>query len=194
MISELTNLLIDKCKSRYAVYYLFGNGFLDVFFPWFPPTEILLLPICTEQPQRWVYMCSIALLGVCIGGSIVYSLGAFFAEDIATLLSSTPSITYDRDEVKEYLEKWGLISIFILAILPIPILVTSFVSGTQDINYFIFILALMSARGLRFYPFAFVVSTFNIQLDKFLRKHFFLFIILSSLIFFAILILIKTYF
>ena len=177
---------MNKCSSPHAAYYIFGNGFLDAFFPWFPPSEILLLPICTEQPNRWFFMSIIAVLGASCGASIIYIFGGYFTGVIDELLAQIPSEKFEKELVRDFLDRWGLIAIYFLGVLPVPILITSFMAGSQEINYFIFIFALSLARATRYVPFSFIVARFNIQLDKLLRKHLFTLVLFTFVIFFSI--------
>ena len=171
MFQNAISFIIEKCKSRHAQYYLFANGLLDAFFPWFPPIEVLLTPICTAQPDRWVRMATWGLVGTVLGATLVYLISLYATSYIADILSSIPSLGYDETAVKEQFSRYGFYAIFFLSLLPLPVLFTSFVAGSQEVNYFAFLIAISLARGGRFYFFGLIVSHFSQQIESFLRKH-----------------------
>lgn len=117
-------------------------------------------------------MAFVGLVGTVSGAVSVYLLSRFFTIQIADILTSFPSLGYDEISVKKQLSQWGFYAVFILGALPLPILFTSFVAGSQEINLLVFIFALSISRGMRFFTAAYLIYKFNDQIEQILKKYF----------------------
>ncbi|MBC6414100.1 MAG: DedA family protein [Chromatiales bacterium] len=136
-------------KRPQALKYLYGLSVAEsVFFP--VPPEALMIPICSMQTQRalyiafWVTVCSV------IGGLIGYGIGYFLFNQIEPLIKLSDYYPAYLQSV-ELFNEWGAWIILIAAFSPIPYKLFTISAGVLAQSLPIFIFASLVGRGGRFF-------------------------------------------
>lgn len=165
-------VIFDKFVfSRFAKRVLLIIAFIEsIFFP--IPTDVLLVPMIYENPKNAYKYAFIATIGSVLGGVVGYFLGvAFYAYIIQEVLlhhGYKPLF----DSFKQLVDQYHFLAVFIAGFSPIPYKIATISSGILHINFVVFVISSVLARGLRFYLVAFVVSYFsNIDL-KFIKRYY----------------------
>lgn len=110
-----------------------------------PSLEVLLIPLCTLHPSRFVWYAVVGAVGTCVGGTIGYYLAKKVGEKILLQFATTEEMEHTR----KTLEKYGVFAIFIGAITPIPDFLLAYFAGLLQMNLVPFLLADGIARLIR---------------------------------------------
>jgi membrane protein YqaA with SNARE-associated domain len=148
---------------------LFLLSFLDSSFLPFPTiNDLLLIDLCFEYPRRMPYYAAMATLGSVVGSLVLYFLARKGGE--AAFRSQAGS---RADKIRHWVERNGFVSMVIAALLPPPTPFKFFVlaAGAFDMPVGQFVLALVTARGLRFYGEGYLAVRYGDQAIRFLNDH-----------------------
>jgi len=92
-----------------------------------------------------------ALIGALFGGTLMYILGWHDITRISNLLAKIPLVDLSIiNEVKESIQSDGVSAMFVGPLKGIPYKIYASFAGALSMNYFIFILISVFARGIRF--------------------------------------------
>lgn len=110
-----------------------------------PSLEVLLIPLCTLHPERFILYAIEGAIGTCIGGAIGYYLAKKVGQRILVQFATEEEMEHTR----KALEKYGVFAIFIGAITPIPDFLLAYFAGLLQMRLVPFLLADGSARLIR---------------------------------------------
>lgn len=84
----------------------------------------------------------------------ISSLGMSVNESINWLMGYSSNYVLQENEkekkVQEYVNRYGYIAIFVLALIPFPFDIVGIIAGRLNYNYFAFLLTIFIARTIRF--------------------------------------------
>jgi len=107
-----------------------------------------------------------------IGGLLGYVFGFFFFDLIGEFLINTYNLQSQMMIVSDLFQKNAFWAIFISAFTPIPFKVFTISSGFFHINIFIFTMASLLGRGMRFFAVGYLVKLFGKQMARYAFKYF----------------------
>jgi membrane protein YqaA with SNARE-associated domain len=142
--------LLRLCSHRHAMPALAAVSFADSSF--FPiPPDAMLVPMTLARPDRaWriAYVCTAASVA---GGLLGYAIGFFAYESFGRALIEFYGYGEDFEIFRELFQRWGLAIILVKGLTPIPYKVVTIASGFAGYDVWIFLVASIVSRGIRFY-------------------------------------------
>ena len=167
--------IYDKCVSwaghRYAKPLLAFESFIESSF--FPiPPDILLIPmIIANRAKAWFYAFACTISSV-LGGVTGYAIGYFFYNSIGILIVEAYGLSNLFSSFEEYYNNFGIWIVLGAGFTPFPFKFITIASGVFSLNIFLFIIASIFARGLRFYIIALLLFIFGKKIRYFIDKYF----------------------
>jgi membrane protein YqaA with SNARE-associated domain len=150
MIRRLYDWTMRLASHKQAPRALFLVSFIESsFFP-IPPDVMLVPMVLAQRVKAWVF-ASIATVGSVLGGVAGYLIGLFLfdliGKPLLDLYGYSEQFTHFANQYNEY----GALIVFFFGVTPFPYKVITIASGVTQLNFLIFILASIAARGLRFF-------------------------------------------
>ncbi len=158
------------------------------FFPL--PPDILLIPMILKKRA-----CAFRLAGYCLicsvlGGAFGYVIGHFLYDVIGVPILNFYHYREAFEQFCQNYNTYGAWIVFGAGVTPFPYKIITIASGVTGLNFGIFMLASVLARGLRFYLIAFLLWKWGKPMKEFIEKNLgwlsFLFFILLLAGFYAI--------
>jgi membrane protein YqaA with SNARE-associated domain len=160
---------VKDFTERQKVFWLSVISFIESsFFP-IPPDPFLMLAVI-NKPQKWLkYFFFVSLFSV-LGGIFGYFIGLFFFDLIGASIIEFYSLEKQFELVFGLFNKYSFIAIFVSAFTPIPYKIFTIASGLFGINFFVFVLASLIGRPMRFFIVAYLMKVFGEKFGKKLIK------------------------
>lgn len=136
---------------------------VSVVESWFMPIIIepfMVLPVLA-RPDRWFRIATIVTASSVIGGTCGYLTGLFFFDIIGARLIALYGMEGYLAKTVEAFNDNVFWVIFAGAFTPLPYKIFTLIGGFLHANFFMFIVASLLGRGLRFYAVAFVLARFG---------------------------------
>ncbi len=169
MIRRLYNWTMGLAQSRHALWALGIIAFLESSM--FPiPPDVLMIPMIIARPSRAFLIASIALIASVIGGALGYFIGWGMFETIGQPVLEFYGKTSEFGHFAETYNKWGAWAVLIAGVTPFPYKVITILSGSTGLNFGIFMIASVIARGLRFYIVAVLLWKFGSPIRDFIER------------------------
>lgn len=170
MIKNLYKKIIEKSSKPGAEYLLGIIAFCESSF--FPiPPDLVLIPMVLSRPKKWIRIGVIATLFSVLGGVFGYFIGIFLWEFIGEPIIHFYKLNEEFLIFQNNYNSKGAIIVFLAGISPIPYKLITIASGGLGLNIYIFILASVFSRGLRFFIIAIIISLFGEKAKIFLEKN-----------------------
>ncbi|MEQ9692334.1 MAG: YqaA family protein [Bauldia litoralis] len=149
MLRRLYDWTMSFAAGRHATKALAGVAFAESSF--FPiPPDILLIPMVLAERAKAMRFAAIATAASVIGGIFGYLIGAFLFEQLALPILQFYGYDQQFETFAAWYNDWGVWIVFIAGVTPFPYKVITIASGATGLNFLVFIVASIIARGLRF--------------------------------------------
>ena len=183
MTKKIYQWMIDAASGKNAMWALAVVAFIESSF--FPiPPDIMLIPMIIATPKRAWKIALVATIASVIGGYFCYLIGFLGYDLIAKPLLNFYGYLEKFEKFRQYYNDYGAWIVLGAGITPFPYKVITIASGVVGMNIWIFGLASVLARGLRFFIIAGLLRYFGAPIKKIIEKHFGL----LSILFFILLI------
>lgn len=170
LIQACYDYMLKLAGNDNAVYYLAVVSFIESSF--FPiPPDIMLIPMVLAMPRKAYRIAAVATAASVIGGYFGYLIGVYAFDLIAKPLLTFYGYMQQFDVFKGYYHKWGAWIVFGAGITPFPYKVITIASGVVHLNIWVFGLASIMARGIRFYLIAWLLKKYGAPMKVFIDKH-----------------------
>ena len=171
MLRRLYDWTIHLSGKRHAPWALGAVSFAESsFFPL--PPDIVLIPMVLAQRQKaWIYatICTIASV---IGGIFGYAIGYFLFDTVGSYILNLYGYQEAFQSFAARYNEFGVWIVLIAGITPFPYKVITIASGVTQLNFFVFMLASVVARGARFYAVAGLLWWFGEPIRAFIDRYF----------------------
>ena len=169
MLKKLYQKLRDLSASPKADPALAAVSFAEASF--FPiPVDVMILPMATMRPKSWVRTAIIATIFSVLGGLFGYAIGMFLMDSIGKPLMDFYGYGEKLDDFQKKYQEYGALIIFLKGLTPIPFKLVTIASGMAHYNIWMFILASVITRGLRFALVAWAGARFGPSIEPFIEK------------------------
>lgn len=183
MTKKIYQWMIDMASSQNAMWALAVVAFVESSF--FPiPPDIMLIPMIVATPKRAWKIAAVATVASVVGGYFGYLIGFLGYDLIAKPLLNFYGYLEKFEKFRQYYNDYGAWIVLGAGITPFPYKVITIASGVVGMNIWIFGIASVVARGLRFFIIAALLRFFGEPIKKIIEKHFGL----LSILFFILLI------
>jgi len=153
-----------------AVLWLALFSFAEAsFFPIAP--DVLLIAILLVR-TRWIYYSFITTLASTFGGLLGYAIGILFFKAIGVPIISFYGLEEEMSAVGTLFQQNAFWAIFTAAFTPIPYKVFTIAGGFFSVNIWIFLIASVVGRGLRFFIIGYIVFLYGEKIKYIIIKYF----------------------
>lgn len=169
MLRRLYDWVMALSAHPRASWALAAVAFVESsVFP-IPPHAMLVPMILAERTKAWTY-AAITTVSSVIGGILGYAIGFFLFE-----VAGKPILDfYGKGEAfaqfAERYNEWGAWIVFMAGVTPFPYKVITIASGTTQLNFGIFMVASVAARGLVFFVIAGLLYWFGPPIREFIER------------------------
>lgn len=119
------------------------------FFP--IPPDILMIPLVLKRRTEAFKIAFYCTLWSVIGGAFGYAIGHFLYDVVAVPILNFYHYMPQFEKFCESYNQYGAWIVFGAGITPFPYKIITIASGVTGLNFGVFMLASVIARGLRFY-------------------------------------------
>ena len=173
-LKNLTKTIYDKtldlASRPNALTWLFAISFIESSF--FPiPPDIMIIPMVLATQNKAYKIASVATLASVLGGCFGYAIGVFGYEVIAKPLLEFYGYMENFHKFENYYHQYGAWIVFIAGLTPIPYKLITIASGIVRLDFSIFIVASILARGMRFYLIAWLLKRYGEPMKSFIEKN-----------------------
>lgn len=170
MLRRLYDWTMDLATRPYALWALALIAFAESSF--FPiPPDILLAPMVLAAPHKaWKYalVCTVASV---LGGVAGYGIGYFLFDSYGQPILDFYGMMDKFDTFKGSYNEWGAWIVAGAGMTPFPYKVITITSGVTQLNFAVFMIASVLARGARFFLVAGLLWKFGPPIRDFVEKY-----------------------
>lgn len=160
-----------KADTKSAKIWLFVISFTESFI--FPiPVDPLMALVILVKKQKWIYYVALTTIASVLGGIGGYFIGLFLFEAIGKPIVDFYHLQDAFTKVSEMFNENAFWAIFTAAFTPIPYKIFTIAAGVAKLNFFIFVVASILGRGIRFWIVGFVVNRFGKKVYETFIKYF----------------------
>lgn len=178
MIKRLYNWVLSWSESRWGWVALLFIALFEA--SWFPlPPDILLIALCLGATAKSFRFATICLIGSVVGAALGYGIGHFLwitpDGDPTALASLFYEYVFSIEKfqnVGSLYDRFNFWIIFTAGFTPLPFKLFTIAGGMFDINFVMFIIASIIARGMRFFLIAGLIWKFGAPIKVFIDKYF----------------------
>mgnify|MGYP003709701739 CR=1 FL=1 len=169
MLRRLYDWTIGLAQSPYAMWGLALVAFLESSV--FPiPPDILMIPMIIAMPRKAFLIASVALVSSVAGGMLGYYIGWGLFESIGRPVLEFYGKDAYFDEFAVRYNEWGAWMVLMAGVTPFPYKVITILSGSTGLNFGVFMISSIIARGLRFFVVAGLLWKFGEPIRDFIEK------------------------
>ena len=170
LVKATYDYMLNLASRRNAMYFLFAVAFIESSF--FPiPPDVMLIPMVLAAPTKAWRIAGIATIASVLGGAFGYAIGVFFFDVIARPILTFYGYMHQFDVFKDYYHEWGAWIVFGAGITPFPYKVITIASGVVHLDFAVFMLASVVARGMRFYLVAWLLKKYGEPMKDYIEKN-----------------------
>ncbi|MCR8726386.1 YqaA family protein [Frigidibacter sp. ROC022] len=134
------------------------------------PPDVLMIPMIIARPSRAFVIAGVALAASVLGGILGYAIGAFFFDQVGQPVLAFYGKTDSFDVFAARYNEWGAWAVLIAGVTPFPYKVITIVSGVTHLNFTVFMIASVIARGLRFFVVAALLWKFGAPIRDLIER------------------------
>lgn len=169
MLRRLYDWTMNAAAHKRAPAALFGVSFVESSV--FPiPPDVMLVPMVLAQREKAWWFATIATVGSVIGGVFGYVIGYFLFELIGAQILNFYGLTDSFHHFAARYNEFGAWIVFIAGVTPFPYKVITIASGATQLNFLVFMIASLLARGLRFFLVAGLLYWFGQPVRAFIEQ------------------------
>ncbi len=170
LVKATYDYMINLASRPNAMYFLFAVAFIESSF--FPiPPDVMLIPMVLATPAKAWRIATVTTIASVLGGAFGYAIGVFFFDLIARPILTFYGYMHQFDVFKEYYHEWGAWIVFGAGVTPFPYKVITIASGVVHLDFVVFMLASVVARGFRFYLVAWLLKKFGEPMKDYIEKN-----------------------
>lgn len=169
MLRKLYDWTISLAETRYALWALAFVAFVESSV--FPiPPDILLIPLIIAAPRRAWLIAGVCTVSSVLGGAFGYFIGWGLFDTVGQPVLEFYGKDKYFDEFAVRYNEWGAWAVLIAGVTPFPYKVITILSGTTGLNFGVFMVSSLLARGLRFFIVAALLWKFGEPIRDFIEK------------------------
>ncbi|KCV83638.1 DedA family protein [Actibacterium atlanticum] len=169
MIRKLYDWTMSLADSKHALWALFIVSFAESSV--FPiPPDVLMIPMIIARPSKAWLIAAVALVGSVLGALLGYYIGYGLFESVGRPVLEFYGKDAYFDEFAVKYNEWGAWAVLMAGVTPFPFKVITILSGTTQLNFAVFVIASIIARGLRFFIVAALLWKFGAPIRDFIER------------------------
>lgn len=148
----------EHAQTPRAQFWLVAYSFVETIIVPFP-VDPFMIAVLLPNVKRWLYFATITTFGSVLGAIAGYVIGYVAFDFIGDPLLHMFGVYDTFMKLKEVFDANAALLIFAAALTPIPNVVIP--AGFFSMNFFVFLVAWVLGRAIRFYGVAYVVYAFG---------------------------------
>jgi membrane protein YqaA with SNARE-associated domain len=171
MLRRLYDWTIELSASRRAPWALGAVSAAESsVFPL--PPDIMLIPmVLARRDKAWAY-ATICTAASVVGGIFGYMIGFFLFDSIGAYILNLYGYQHAFESFASRYNDYGVWIVLIAGLTPFPYKVITIASGVTQLNFFVFMLASIAARGARFFAVSALLWWFGEPIRNFIDRYF----------------------
>lgn len=170
LIHKTYDTMLSLSAKDHAMLFLFLVAFAESSF--FPiPPDVMIIPMVLATPQKAWKIAGLATFASVIGGYFGYIIGSCFFDLIAKPLLEMYNALNQFKEFENYYHLYGAWIVFGAGITPFPYKIITIASGVVHLDLFVFTIASVLARGIRFFLVAWLLKKYGAPMKVFIEKN-----------------------
>lgn len=166
LLSSLLSWVESFAATPYGGWALFAIAFAESSF--FPiPPDVLLIALCLGQPDLSLFFALICTVASVTGGMLGYGIGFWGGRPVLKRLFNPQKIR----AVESYYDRYNAWATGIAGLTPLPYKIFTVSGGVFAINFKIFVIASVLARGLRFFAVATLIYFYGESVRAFIERY-----------------------
>ncbi len=177
-MKALYEWMLSWGNSKYGWIALFLFAFAESSF--FPiPPDVLLIALCLGAPSKSFKFAAICTLGSICGAITGYSIGYYLWQNGAGEYTAVANWFFNHvfsvesfKRVEELYNTYNFWIVFTAGFTPIPYKLITISAGVFNIDFVMFLVASVVARGARFFMVSGLIWKFGTPIKGFIEKYF----------------------
>ena len=169
MLRRLYDYVIELAGHPKAPWVLSGVSFAESsVFP-IPPDAMLIPMILAERAKAW-FFAAVCTVSSVLGGIAGYAIGYFLFEVVGKPILAFYGYEQAFADFAGRYNEYGAWIVFFAGVTPFPYKVITIASGATLLNFWVFMIASIAARGLRFFVVAALLYWFGPPIRAFIER------------------------
>ncbi len=165
-LAEILAWVEGFAATPYGTWALFGIAFAESsFFP--VPPDVLLIALCLGAPEKALFFGLVCTAGSVLGGMLGYGIGYYGGRPFLKRFFDANKIA----AVERYFDRYNAWATGIAGLTPLPYKIFTVSGGAFAVNFRIFVIASILARGLRFLVVAALIARFGEPITAFIDRY-----------------------
>lgn len=170
LLHQMYDLMLKLSAHTNAMFFLFLVAFAESSF--FPiPPDVMIIPMVLATPNKAWRIAGLATIASVLGGYFGYVIGAFCFDWIAKPILEMYNALEQFQEFEDYYHKFGAWIVFGAGLTPFPYKIITIASGVVHLDLFVFTVASILARGMRFFFVAWLLKKYGEPMKVFIEKN-----------------------
>lgn len=169
MFRGLYDWTMKQAAGRHAQPALAAVSFAESSF--FPiPPDVMLIPMVLARPERAWWIATVCTISSVVGGILGYAIGYFLFDTVGQAVLDFYGYRSAFEDFAANYNEWGAWIVFLAGVTPFPYKVITIASGVTALNPWIFMVASLIARSLRFFGVAALLWKYGPPIREFIDK------------------------
>lgn len=170
MMRGLYDWSMQMMSGSHALWILCGIAFVESSF--FPiPPDILLIPLVLAQRKKAFHIAAACTASSVLGGCFGYAIGWFLYDAVAVPVLDFYHYTAQFQEFTSYYNDYGPWIVLFAGITPFPYKIVTIASGVAHMDFVLFTLFSIIARGFRFFLVAWLLWKWGAPMKIWIEKN-----------------------
>jgi len=135
------------------------------------PLEAVLVPLMQKRRDRLWTLALVALLGCIAGATLGYYVGYGFMQTAGDWFISQTGQRDSFEQGKRLMDRHGFWFIMAVSVMPVPFQIAMLAAGATNYSIWLFLLATLISRGIRYFGLAGLVWWVGDRAEHFVREH-----------------------
>ena len=170
MMRGLYDWTMNLASGPKAVWALCFVSFIESSF--FPiPPDLLLIPLVLARRTDAFKIAALTTVSSVLGGAFGYAIGYFLYQSVGVPVLNFYHYTAQFEEFCAAYNQYGAWIVFGAGLTPFPYKIVTIASGVTHLNFIVFMVASVIARGMRFYFVAWLLWKYGTPMKAWIEKN-----------------------
>jgi membrane protein YqaA with SNARE-associated domain len=169
MLRRLYDWTLELAEKPFAIWALAAVAFAESSFFAIPP-DVMLIPMILAAPHRAFRIAAVCTIASVLGGWFGYWIGSALYETVGLRIIEFYHMADKFEAFKVTFNEYGSWAVLFAGVTPFPYKVITITSGVTGLDFWVFTIASIVARGLRFFIVAALLWRFGAPIRDFIDR------------------------
>ena len=170
LVKKTYDWTMNLASGNKAIWSLCVVAFIESSF--FPiPPDLLLIPLVLANREKAFRIAGYATIASVLGGVFGYAIGYYLYESVGIKVLNFYHYTAQFEKFCGAYNDYGAWIVFGAGITPFPYKIITIASGVTKLNFIIFMIASVIARGIRFYFISWLLWKWGAPMKTWIEKN-----------------------